>query len=357
MSLRKVIRHLFHPHRGNNHRPRILHPEGIFGLFVLAIGFALLLRPTNTLVLHYGNVLGYASNINASDVVSKTNERRAGAGLAALTVNARLNQAALAKAQHMFENQYWAHVAPDGTQPWSFFRRAGYRYSVAGENLARDFDSTDSMMGAWMDSPTHRGNIMNGRYQEIGVGVVNGTLQGTETTLVVQLFGTPQAAAPKITDSAAVNASPKPKAVAKAASPKPKPTPVLGETEPTASPAAVTSPAPDEKPDGNTEVTLAQSGENGSSGGPIADAGEPNVLGSGVLPLGAFTPPPLFSPLQLSKAFFLAMIFVILATLVYDGMIIGHRSAVRLVGHNLAHILILLMTAFLVVFFRSGVIG
>ena len=91
----------------------------------------------------------------------------------------------------MFTDQYWAHTAPDGTEPWTFMHQMGYQYVVAGENLARDFGQTDEMVSAWLASPTHRANIMNPKYQEIGIAVIDGVLEGYETTLVVQMFGTP----------------------------------------------------------------------------------------------------------------------------------------------------------------------
>ena len=63
---------------------------------------------------------------------------------------------------------------------------------MAGENLAKDFYDTEGLLKAWMNSPTHRENIINPKYQEIGIGVVNGILGGVKTTLVVQHFGTPR---------------------------------------------------------------------------------------------------------------------------------------------------------------------
>jgi hypothetical protein len=91
----------------------------------------------------------------------------------------------------MFSKNYWAHVAPDGTTPWDFIKKNGYNYSSAGENLARDFNDSQSVVSAWMASKSHRENIVNLHYREIGIGVVNGILDGKETTLVVQMFGTP----------------------------------------------------------------------------------------------------------------------------------------------------------------------
>jgi hypothetical protein len=61
----------------------------------------------------------------------------------------------------------------------------------AGENLAIHFTDSGDVVQAWMDSPTHRANIMNGNYTEIGVGTAEGTYEGFDTVYVVQLFGTP----------------------------------------------------------------------------------------------------------------------------------------------------------------------
>lgn len=55
---------------------------------------------------------------------------------------------------------------------------------------AKDFSTTDRMVSAWMASPTHKANIVNDKFQDIGIAVVPGTLQGQDTVLVVQLFGT-----------------------------------------------------------------------------------------------------------------------------------------------------------------------
>jgi hypothetical protein len=57
--------------------------------------------------------------------------------------------------------------------------------------VAKDFYDTQGRMDAWIGSPTHNANLVSDKYQEIGIGVVNGTLNGYKTTLVVQHFGTP----------------------------------------------------------------------------------------------------------------------------------------------------------------------
>lgn len=145
----------------------------------------------NLSAAHKPQVLGYATDINASDVISLTNQQRAANGLGALSTNAQLNAAAQAKAQDMFANNYWAHDSPSGKTPWDFIAASGYHYSTAGENLAKDFDTSGGVVNAWMNSSEHRANILNSSYIDTGVAVMNGTLQGSETTLVVAMYASP----------------------------------------------------------------------------------------------------------------------------------------------------------------------
>lgn len=140
-------------------------------------------------------VLGYASNINISDLLNDTNKVRQENGLSTLRTNNELTLAAQKKAAHMFANDYWAHVAPDGTAPWDFILAENYDYSYAGENLAKNFNNSDQVVDAWFKSPSHRENLLNKNYDEIGFAVVNGVLDGYETTLVVQMFGRLRASA------------------------------------------------------------------------------------------------------------------------------------------------------------------
>lgn len=134
-------------------------------------------------------VLGYASNINVNDLLTFTNDRRERDGVGALTINPKLTAAAQEKAKHMFTNNYWAHVAPDGTDPWSFIIGQGYDYLYAGENLAKNFSTSSDVVEAWYKSPSHRENLISDKYTDVGFAAVNGILDGYETTLVVQMFG------------------------------------------------------------------------------------------------------------------------------------------------------------------------
>ena len=142
--------------------------------------------------------MGYASQISPTEIVRLTNSSRQVNGLPEVKLDSALTQAALLKAADMFARDYWAHTSPIGTQPWYFITQVGYAYRYAGENLARDFSDPDSIVRAWMNSPTHRENLLSSRYQDIGVAVVDGRLEGRDTTLIVQMLGTKLSAAPTV---------------------------------------------------------------------------------------------------------------------------------------------------------------
>ena len=186
--LKKFWTHYFIPQERNNHRATILKPN--FLLFFLIL-YLLSQSVIKSLTIAKPGVLGYSSEITAQKVFDQTNNERSQLGLESLTYSSTLSESAKEKAEDMFKYDYWSHNSPQGKTPWTFFDTVGYKYSIAGENLAKDFYDTDSLMKAWMNSPTHKANIVQNKYKEIGIAVVNGTLGGIKTTLVVQHFGTP----------------------------------------------------------------------------------------------------------------------------------------------------------------------
>lgn len=227
----------FVPMKANNYHPDVLHP--VIVMVIIVISFLLLL-PTSGLRPE-GGVLGYATSISAGELHTLSNQQRSSNGLKGFTLNSKLSQAASAKAQHMFSQNYWAHVAPDGTSPWSFISAQGYAYSTAGENLAKDFSVSSGVVNGWMGSSGHRANVLSTTFSEVGYAAVNGTLLGQQTTLVVAMYASPKAAAaPKPTPAA-----PKPASTAapEATVAPPVSTPPASPTVPAAPP----TPAP-EKP-------------------------------------------------------------------------------------------------------------
>jgi hypothetical protein len=166
----------------------ILKKYSLVGAFVLIIGVTGILF--STVVKHLPG--GSYAAVYASILVSNTNQARETAlGGGQLTTNPLLTQAAQLVANDMATKSYFAHINPDGKTPWYWLNQVGYNYNYAGENLAVNFvDSTD-VSNAWMASPTHRANILNPVFKEIGIATAVGTYQGRSAIFVVQFFGTP----------------------------------------------------------------------------------------------------------------------------------------------------------------------
>ena len=135
------------------------------------------------------DILGISYSISSQELIELTNKARADSGLPPLSVNQSLSTAPQAKDNHMFSNNYWAHFAPDGTSPWYFIKNSGYGYVYAGENLAKGFTTSGDTVNAWMNSQSHRDNVLNKNYSDVGFAVVEGKLLGEDTVLVVEMFG------------------------------------------------------------------------------------------------------------------------------------------------------------------------
>jgi len=133
-----------------------------------------------------------APTLTSTEVIQFTNDYRATKGLAPLVENELLNQSACAKAQHMVDNNYWAHDAPDGTTPWYFFQQAGYVYDKAGENLGNGYTTSSAVVNGWINSPSHELNL-SGPYTETGICIKTDValLFKKSTILTVAHYGTP----------------------------------------------------------------------------------------------------------------------------------------------------------------------
>lgn len=174
-----------HEHNGEQHRAHLISPTSLFLYFQIFVAVS---AGIFLLKLALPNVLGTVT-FSASEIVSFTNAKRAESDLAELVENPKLAAAAHAKARDMFEVDYWAHNSPKGKTPWTFITIQDYKYVFAGENLARDFSDASSVVNAWMNSPSHKSNLLDKNFKEIGVAVESGKLGGREGILVVQMFG------------------------------------------------------------------------------------------------------------------------------------------------------------------------
>lgn len=103
-------------------------------------------------------------------VLELTNQERRKHGLQPLTLNSRLTAAAQAYSKEMALHDHGGHVGEDGSRVGDRVTRTGYRWSAVGENVAYGQTAPEQVMFAWMHSDGHRKNILNPKYQEIGIG-------------------------------------------------------------------------------------------------------------------------------------------------------------------------------------------
>jgi len=315
VKILKYLRHLFLPHETNNHKARILHPSGI-SLVIIAL--ILIESSLSIFAKIRPDILGFATDISVQRLLEITNQKRAENGLTSLTLNDQLNQAAAGKASDMFGNNYWAHVSPAGKTPWDFILGAGYRYVYAGENLAKDFQDAGGVVDAWMNSPTHKENLLQPKYQEVGFAVVNGRLEGEETTLVVQMFGTREPGSAPLTNNPPETSVPQSNPVQE---------PVVEEAPPIENTVVTIPPA--------LEVKEAPVLSN------LKTTPNPKSYLSATTGDAVVRIKPKYDLLSLSKNITAGSAILLITVLLIDAIYVSRKKIVRISGNSYAHILLL----------------
>lgn len=122
-------------------------------------------------------------------IVAAMNRERTSRGLRPLRINERLAQAAYDRIEDMFAKSYFAHVSPDGTQPFVWAQMRGYRYRLIGENLAVGYRGV-AVVDGWMHSRGHRENILQRSFDEVGIAISEGSPRsGYRGPTVVAMYG------------------------------------------------------------------------------------------------------------------------------------------------------------------------
>jgi uncharacterized protein YkwD len=126
--------------------------------------------------------------------VARRNGRRCGsvrfAAAPPLSVSRQLNDAAADHARDMARRKFFEHEGRDGSQPKDRVIRAGYQPRLTGENIAYGPESAEEVVAGWLASPGHCANIMDARFEDIGVGLSTG--RNRKQIYWVQDFGAPR---------------------------------------------------------------------------------------------------------------------------------------------------------------------
>lgn len=305
--MRRFFLHLFTPHHSNNHRAKLLHHKILLTITLMFFvgGFFV-----NYIARTYPSVLGVVAGIDTQEILILTNQKRAEAGLNPLVIDDRLSNAAAGKARDMLTNNYWAHISPDGKTPWVFIRSAGYNYQFAGENLARGFSSSSDVVSAWMNSASHRDNILSTNYKNVGFAVEQGKLNGEDTILVVEMFGS-------TTQNQTIAAT--------------------GQTQTDVSPT-------EEKDTPSPTPSLV----------PTKEPPKENIKGNSTIVASAKTP--VINVNSLTRNIVLLALGLFVFVFALDIILVRRRKLVRIAGHNIDHIFFFTMIMILAVVLTRGII-
>lgn len=103
---------------------------------------------------------------------SLLNQVRADNGAAPVTYDSRLDQAAQLHAEDMLENGYFAHAGLNGSSVGTRVQEQGYNFARVGENIGRGYQSEQTVLNGWVNSPGHQRNNIDPRFEEFGLGYV-----------------------------------------------------------------------------------------------------------------------------------------------------------------------------------------
>ncbi|MDP3402726.1 MAG: CAP domain-containing protein [bacterium] len=186
------IHDYFFPHERNKYKP---HFFSLWSLGVILLGIVVLHAIYFVEVRYVFKQTDFLAAVLPGVLTSLTNNDRANEALPPVIHDPELARAAQLAVNDMATNGYFAHNSPDGKTPWYWLQQVGYSYRYAGQNLAVNFSDSRDVQNGWLNSPTHRANILKREYTRIGIAVAVGTYKGKESTFVVQYFATPVSAA------------------------------------------------------------------------------------------------------------------------------------------------------------------
>ncbi len=187
MKIIAVLKHLFIPHDKNDYKPHFFREISV--AIILFVSIFLLGASLGSSFFIHKTVRGVS--IASSVLIDLTNKDRILYGEAPLVKSEKLTHAATLKGNDMASKEYFAHNSPEGITPWYWFKEVGYNFLFAGENLAINFTKAEDVESAWLNSPTHRANLLNVKFREIGIATIEGNYNNTPTIFIVQMFGTP----------------------------------------------------------------------------------------------------------------------------------------------------------------------
>lgn len=110
----------------------------------------------------------------STNVITLVNEERKKEGLSSLQADSKLTQLAAIKANDMINRNYFEHNSPFYGYAWDMAGIFDYEFVSIGENIARNYTSPEGVVKGWLQSPSHKKNILTKSYTNIGVACIKG---------------------------------------------------------------------------------------------------------------------------------------------------------------------------------------
>lgn len=112
----------------------------------------------------------FSMSENEKTIFDLINDARAKAGISKLVADSNVFKVAKLKVQDMVKSNYFSHNSPTYGSPFEMLKKYGITYKVAGENIAGN-PSLEAAVTAWLNSDTHKQNILSNSYNYVGIGV------------------------------------------------------------------------------------------------------------------------------------------------------------------------------------------
>lgn len=139
-------------------------------------------------------VLGWESEeIKPLDIIDIVNRKRQEVGSPILHPDPKLMEAAQLRAEVMLKTQHVDHQDPfEGLNLASVLPKVNYKYLYASENIALAQGGAEGIVNGFLNSPSHKQNLLDKNLIETGVGVVKGFVGPNYAVIIAHLFASPQ---------------------------------------------------------------------------------------------------------------------------------------------------------------------
>ncbi|MGL6113898.1 MAG: CAP domain-containing protein [Cetobacterium sp.] len=122
------------------------------------------------IVFMFINLLTFTQTSYEKTILTLVNKERIKHGISPLKLNKKLNKIALNKSNDMAKYNYFSHTSPNLGSPFDQMKKNKIHYIIAGENIAKGQNTPEYVFKMWMESKGHRKNILNPRFDEMGIG-------------------------------------------------------------------------------------------------------------------------------------------------------------------------------------------